>query len=211
VRATRGIRAVQGATAAALRRGGKRRLIALASALLAVGLASRIAAADELVVRLDGLLGAAGSERPLDSEGARTKALSRLPMTLRLPVTTSAEGAVTISLRQEILDASVDGAEGPRAVRPRVLSPATGSVIEDASGALGIAMDTALAIDDPVSGKTKIFDVRIRGNTEADATYGAALPLYVEAWRRGPNGEPAGTLTKENRSFWGTVSAHFED
>jgi len=183
------------------------RLLVLVTALMA----PTTAIADQLVVRINGFSVA----RPEGASSAASEQQlaaipSGLPSTLRLPLATATDGTVTISLRQENLDGSVTNGDVPPAMRLRILSPAVGSVNEDAAGKVAIGMDTTLAFDDLATGKSRIFDVTIRGGAEAGAAYGGDLPIYVEAWRRGEDGKPVENPTKENRSFWGTLSGHFE-
>ena len=165
-------------------------------------LASNTAAADQLVVRLQNFAMAAG--------GAQTALPAGLPSTLRFPLETSSQGAVTISLRQEDLDGSVAKGEAASPIRLRLLSPAIGSVTDGARGEVAVGMDTALAFENLATGTSRIFDVKIRGSAESSVAYGEDLPIYIEAWRRSDDGKPIENPTKENRSFWGTLSGRFE-
>ncbi len=171
----------------------------LVAALL---LAPNTAAADQLVVRLQSFSAAAA--------GAQTALPVGLPSTLRFPLATSSQGAVTISLRQEDLDGSVPKGEAASPIRLRLLSPAVGSVTDGARGEVAVGMDTALTVENLATGKSRIFDVRIRGSAESSVAYGEDLPIYIEAWRRSDDGKPVENPTKENRSFWGTLSGRFE-
>ena len=177
---------------------------ALGRFLLAITLllTPNTAAADQLVVRL--LIFSA------DAAGAQTALPAGLPSTLRFPLATSSQGAVTISLRQEDLDGSVAKGEAASPIRLRLLSPAIGSVTDGARGEVAVGMDTALAVENLATGTSRIFDVKIRGSAESGAAYGEDLPIYIEAWRRSDDGKPVENPTKENRSFWGTLSGRFE-
>lgn len=181
---------------------------------LAVAIATPTGAAlaDRLVVRLDGL-SSAGQDGGLGgavSAEQRVPIPSGLPRTLRLPLTATTDGDFTLSLRQQDLDGAVE--EGPQAptMRVRVLSTGVGSVSEDATGKVAVGMDTALVFDNLVTGKSRTFDIRIRGDSDGDAAYGVELPILIEAWRRADDGKPVENPSKENRAFWGTLPGHFE-
>ncbi len=181
--------------------------------LLTALMAATVVSADQLVVRLDRFgMGAPGDGGAPESASVGQPAAvpSGLPSTLRLPLTVATDGRVTITLRQESIDESVTQVEGLPTPHLQLLSPAIGSVKEDASGKLAVDMDTSLSFGDVEAGKSKAFDIKIRGSIEATAEYGEELPIYVEGWRRGDDGKPLENPTKENRAFWGTVPGHFE-
>ncbi len=165
-------------------------------------LASNTAAADQLVVRLQSF--------SADAAGPQTALPAGLPSPMSFPLATSSQGAVTISLRQEDLDGSVPKGEGASPIRLRLLSSAVGSVTDGARGEVAVGMDTALAVENLATGTSRVFDIKIRGSAESSAAYGDALPIYIEAWRRSDDGKPIENPTKENRSFWGTLSGRFE-
>lgn len=171
----------------------------LVTALL---LAPRTAAADQLVVRLQSF--------SADAADSQTGLPAGLPSTLRFPLATSSQGAVTISLRQEDLDGSVAKGEAASPIRLRLLSPAVGSVTDGTRGEVSVGMDTALAVENLATGTSRVFDVKIRGSAESSVAYGEDLPIYIEAWRRSDDGKPIENPTKENRSFWGRLSGRFE-
>lgn len=177
----------------------------------ALAILPMISAADQLVVRLDALATSVSAPRAGDPTPAQQRVAvpSGLPTTLRLSLAAKADGNLGLSLRQKDLDDAVESSSEP-VMRVRVLSPAVGDVSEDAVGTVSVSMDTALAFDDLTTGKSRIFDVRIRGGTDGDVEYGVALPIFVEAWRRSEDDKPVENRTKENRSFWGTLPGHFE-
>ena len=181
--------------------------------LIAALMAAPAAIAVQLVVRLDNYSVDAPVDGASKTPSAEQRAVvpSGIPSTLRLPVSAAADGTLTISLRQESLDGSVTKGDAQQPlVRLRVLSQAVGSVTEDAGAKVAVGMDTTMAFDNLATGESRTFDVKIRGDAEAGAAYGSDLPIYIEAWRRGEDGKPVEKPTKENRSFWGTVSGHFE-
>jgi len=118
---------------------------------------------------------------------------------------------VSFSLRQEAVDASVAAGPGEQTLRVRVVSPGLGTVTDDTRGGLNIGMNTTIAFDNLATGQSRIFDIRVRADARADTAYDADIPIYIEGWRRAEDGKPVENPTEENRSFWGTVSAHFED
>ncbi|MEX2205211.1 MAG: hypothetical protein WEF50_03180 [Myxococcota bacterium] len=170
------------------------------------------ASADELVIHLDK---AAIVKQAVDGSAVLSAVQpnaipSGLPSILRLPIAAAADGSITISLQQEDVDRSVVTGGSPTTTRLRVMSPAAGRVTEDASGKVAVEMEATLVFEDLATGTERIFDVVLGGDTEAGATYGANLVMHVEAWRRGDDGERLKERTKSNRSFWGTLTGHFE-
>jgi hypothetical protein len=119
------------------------------------------------------------------SSGARHSRYSGRPRRTWLSVAPAIDGAVTISLRRENLDGTVEKAEVLPVVRLRILSPAIGSVTDGAGRNVPVGMDTTLALEDLALGESRAFDVEIRGDVEA----------------RGANGKPL---------VWGTLSGRFE-
>ncbi|MEX2204942.1 MAG: hypothetical protein WEF50_01805 [Myxococcota bacterium] len=188
------------------------RRILVASSLAAVVAAAAGAAADQLVIQLDktSLIGRAAEGSPALANVDGAPIPRGVPRTLRLPLAVATDGSTSFSLRQESVDGAVETELGSPVMRLRVLSPGLGNVTDDAGGSVSIGMSTTLAFDNLATGQSRVFDISIRGDTRSDAAYGSDIPIYVEAWRRGEDGKPVENPTKENRSFWGTVSGHFE-
>jgi hypothetical protein len=168
--------------------------------------------ADHLVLRLDGLLTAARSETtPVTSMATDSKAVSSLTAsTLALKVSAGTGGNLAISVSQSDLDTALATSDGPQPVLVRLLAPATGTVSEDTSGSVAVAMDTAIVFGNATPGVSRTFDVRIRGSADGNSAYGDDIGIEIEAWRRTDDGKPLENPTTENRSFWGVVPGHFE-
>ncbi len=133
-----------------------------------------------------------------------------LPRSLRLPLSTADDGSVRFSLGQEAVDNSVDREPGESMMRVRVVSPGLGTVRDDSGGSLSISMTTALAFENLTTGQARVFDIKVAGDVRSDVAYGSDTPMYIEGWRRTDDGKPVQNATKENRSFWGTLSGRFE-
>lgn len=188
--------------------------IALVGLVLLTGaiLAPAAARADQLVVRLDGYAIGVSDSSGSDSASApqRSPLPSGLPTALRLPLAAAADGTVTILLRQENLDGSVANGGAPPVARLRILSPADGTVTENGRYEATVGMSATFAIDNLLTGKSKVFDVKLGGDVESRSAYGDEFQISIEGWRRGEDGKPVDSPTKENRSFWGTLPGHFE-
>ncbi len=175
-------------------------------------IAPSLTRAEALVIQLDktAVVGQARDGYPALSTVRSAPIPSGLPRRLRLPLAFGADGGATFSLKQESVDEGVEKGAVEPAMRLRILSPAAGRVSEDASGRLALGMDATLVFEELPTGKSRVFDISIRGDVAADVANDADFPIHVEAWRRSEDGKPLANPTKENRSFWGTLPGRFE-
>jgi hypothetical protein len=141
--------------------------------------------------------------------------------TVVLPVTSNSDGGSTVTLDQSKVDAIVAAVPLPAAAMigaVHLLAPATAAVqtssnsaaSADPTDAVAVQMTAAIAIDDPATNTSTIYDVRVQSTPGSSLAPGTSVPIQIEAWRRNDDGTPMVNPTSLNRSFWGTLSGQLE-
>jgi hypothetical protein len=176
----------------------------LACAAFVLVVVARVSAADDLVLHIDRVEDGPARAGDRVTEAVQKVSLPRIGM--RLESKSETETAISV-LPGDVVDSPVSGEAG-RPPRVRLVSSASGSLVERSASSTDLALTATVAFGSAVAGDEveRVFDIEVTSAIPANSSYGESFPLNVRGWRRSGT-QPADK--SKAPSFRGVVWGHF--